>query len=165
MEQKTQDIYNADVLSEILGKTVITRTFEEVCGKNIKQLHQVPVLFPPEEKEVYEKAMDEFLVMRNDYFNLTGNSRKDSMMKLIQQIVLLLRISAAPDTVKEYGGDTPVKVMAAVELAAGWENEIVAIGEMCIRDSASIIRDGSIHWKKISSYIPRKRWLRRITLL
>ncbi|WP_368282602.1 SNF2-related protein [Enterocloster lavalensis] len=128
VEQKTQDIYNADVLSEILGKTVITRTFEEVCGKNIKQLHQVPVLFPPEEKEVYEKAMDEFLVMRNDYFNLTGNSRKDSMMKLIQQIVLLLRISAAPDTVKEYGGDTPVKVMAAVELAAGWENEIVAIG-------------------------------------
>ena len=126
--QRTQDIYNADVLSELLGKTVITRTFEDVCGKDIKQLHQVPVRFPPEEKEVYEKAMDKFLVMRNKYFNLTGNSRKDSMMKLIQQIILLLRIGAAPDTVDEYEGDTPVKIMAAVELAAGWENEIVAIG-------------------------------------
>ena len=126
--QRTQDIFNSEVLSELLGKTVITRTFEEVCGKDIKRLHQLPVWFPPEEKEVYEKAMDEFVVMRNHYFNLTGNSRKDSMMKLIQQIVLLLRISAAPDTVKEYGGDTPVKIMAAVELAAGWKNEIVAIG-------------------------------------
>lgn len=126
--QRTQDIYNADVLSELLGKTVITRTFEEVCGKDIKRLHQLPVRFPPDEKEVYEKAMDDFLVMRNHYFNLTGNTRKDSMMKLIQQIVLLLRIGAAPDTMREYIGDTPVKIMAAVELAAGWENEIVAIG-------------------------------------
>ena len=50
------------------------------------------------------------------------------MMKLIQQIILLLRIGAAPDTVREYAGDTPVKIMAAMELAAGWENEIVAIG-------------------------------------
>ncbi len=40
----------------------------------------------------------------------------------------MLRIGAAPDTVDEYEGDTPVKIMAAVELAAGWENEIVAIG-------------------------------------
>ena len=104
MAQRTQDIFNSEVLSELLGKTVITRTFEEVCGKDIKQLHQLPVWFPPEEKEVYEKAMDEFVVMRNHYFNLTGNSRKDSMMKLIQQIVLLLRISAAPDTVKRIWG-------------------------------------------------------------
>ena len=42
--------------------------------------------------------------------------------------MLLLRISAAPDTVQEYTGDTPVKVMAAVEMAAEWENEIIAIG-------------------------------------
>ena len=49
-------------------------------------------------------------------------------MKLVQQIMLLLRISAAPDTVKEYLGETPVKILTAVEMAAGWENEIVAIG-------------------------------------
>ena len=49
-------------------------------------------------------------------------------MRLVQQIVLLLRIGAAPDTVQEYTGDTPVKVMAAVEMAAEWENEIIAIG-------------------------------------
>ena len=128
MEKRTQDIYNADILSDILGKTVITRTFEEVSCKDIKQIHQLLLQFPPEEKEVYQKAIHEFYEMRYNYFSSTGNSRKDSMMRLVQQIVLLLRIGAAPDTVQEYTGDTPVKVMAAVEMAAEWENEIIAIG-------------------------------------
>lgn len=126
--QRTQDIYNAEVLSEILGKTVITRTFEEVSGKDIKRIHQVPVRFSSEERAVYQKAIDEFYLMRSNYFASTGNSRKDAMMQLIQQIVLLLRISAAPDTVQEYTGDTPVKVRKAVELATQWNDEIVAIG-------------------------------------
>ena len=128
MEKRTQDIYNADILSDILGKTVITRTFEEVACKDIKHIHQVLLHFPPEEKEAYQQAIHEFYKMRDHYFASTGNSRKDSMMRLVQQIVLLLRIGAAPDTVQEYTGDTPVKVMAAVEMAAEWENEIVAIG-------------------------------------
>ena len=128
MEKRTQDIYNADILSNILGKTVITRTFEEVSCKNIKEIHQVLLQFPPEEKEVYLKAIHEFHQMRENYFASTGNSRKDSMMRLVQQIILLLRIGAAPDTVQEYTGDTPVKVMAAIEMAAEWENEIIAIG-------------------------------------
>lgn len=128
VEQRTQDIFNAEILSDILGKTVITRTFEEVSGKEIKHIHQLPLQFAPEEKEAYQTAIDQFWSMRNNYFESTGNTRKDSMMKLIQQIVLLLRISAAPDTVLEYRGGTPVKVMAALELAAGWPDEVVAIG-------------------------------------
>jgi hypothetical protein len=128
MEKRTQDIYNADILSDILGKTVITRTFEEVSCKDIKHIHQVLLRFPPEEKEVYQKAIHEFYQMRDNYFASTGNSRKDSMMRLVQQIVLLLRIGAAPDTVQEYTGDTPVKVMTAVEMAAEWKDETIAIG-------------------------------------
>ena len=128
MEKRTQDIYNADILSDILGKTVITRNFEEVSCKDIKHIHQVLLRFPPEEKEVYQKAIHEFYQMRDNYFASTGNSRKDSMMRLVQQIVLLLRIGAAPDTVQEYTGDTPVKVMTAVEMAAEWKDETIAIG-------------------------------------
>ena len=41
------------------------------------------------------------------------------MMRLVQQIVLLLRIGAAPDTVQEYTGDTPVKVMNPLDVLAG----------------------------------------------
>lgn len=128
IRQRTQDIYNADILNQLLGKTVITRTFEEVVGKEIKRLHQVPIQFSPAEKVVYQKAMNQFQQMRDNYFISTGNSRKDAMMKLMQQITLLLRIGAAPDTLFEYGGDTPVKIMTAVEMLAEWPEEIVAIG-------------------------------------
>lgn len=145
--QRTQDIFNADALSDILGKTVITRTFEEVSGKDIKHIHQMPLRFAPDEKDVYQTAIDQFWSMRSNYFKSTGNTRKDSMMKLIQQIVLLLRISAAPDTVSEYHGDTPVKVMAALELAADWPDEVVAIG---VRHKAVL----DSYAKAIREYLP-----------
>ena len=46
----------------------------------------------------------------------------------MQQITLLLRVAAAPHTMKEYQGDTPLKITTAVEMAAEWEHEIVAVG-------------------------------------
>lgn len=126
--QRTQDIYNAEVLDEFLGKTVITRTFEEVTGKEIRRIHQVPVQFSEEERAVYQQAIDEFQKMRWNYFSSTGNYRKDAMMRLIQQIVLLLRISAAPNTVAEYTGGLPVKIQRVVDMVNSWPDEIVAIG-------------------------------------
>lgn len=126
--QRTQDIFNADALDELLGKTVITRTFEEVAGKEIRRFHQVPLTFAAEERAVYQQAMEKLYEMRWEYFNSTGNYRKDSMMQLIQQIVLMLRISAAPNTVHEYTGALPTKIRKVVEMAAEWDDEIVAIG-------------------------------------
>ena len=126
--ERTQDIYNADELNDILGKTVITRTFEEVTGKEIRRIHQVPLPFTPEEKSVYDIVMKEFDRIQWEYFNSTGNSRKDAMLRLMQQITLLLRVAAAPNTMREYKGGTPLKIMAAVEMASQWEDEIVAIG-------------------------------------
>lgn len=126
--ERTQDIYNADELNDILGKTVITRTFEEVTGKEIRRIHQVPLTFTPEERAVYDIVMKEFEKVQWNYFSSTGNSRKDAMLKLMQQITLMLRVAAAPNTMREYQGDTPLKILAAAEMAAQWENEIVAIG-------------------------------------
>ena len=76
----------------------------------------------------YTRFIEEFDKLQRNYFASTGNHRKDAMLKLIQQITLLLRVSAAPDTLDEYAGGTPVKVMTAVNMAAGWNNETVAIG-------------------------------------
>lgn len=126
--QRNQDIYNADELDTLLGKTIITRTFEEVTGKDIRCIHQMPIPFLPEEREVYNLVLKEFYRIQRDYYASTGNSRKDAMMRLIQQITLLLRISAAPDSMKEYEGSTPLKEMAVVEALARWPDEIVAIG-------------------------------------
>ena len=126
--ERTQDIYNADALNDILAKTVITRTFEEITGKEIRRLHQAPMSFAEDEREVYVKVVKEFQSVRRQYFASTGNSRKDAMLRLMQQITLLLRVSSAPNTLQEYAGGTPVKVMTAVEMASQWEDEIVAIG-------------------------------------
>lgn len=127
--KKTQDIYNADVLNKLLSYSVITRTFAEITGKEIRRLHQTPVSFAPAEREVYQKAMEEFFSMRQRYFALTGNSRKDSMMALIQQITLLLRISAAPNTVEEYDSpNAPVKIRKVCDMVGEWKDEIVVIG-------------------------------------
>lgn len=147
LKKRTQDIYNADILNDLLAKTVITRTFEEVVGKDIKRLHQVPVTFSPQEKEVYQKAIEDFQQMRDHYFSSTGNSRKDSMMKLVQQILLLLRIGAAPDTLVEYTGDTPVKIITAVEMLASWPDEIAAVG---VRHKAVL----ESYEKAIRKYLP-----------
>lgn len=127
--KKTQDIYNAEALNKLLSYAVITRTFAEITGKEIRRFHSVPLSFAPAEREVYKKAVDEFYSMRQRYFALTGNSRKDSMMALIQQITLLLRISAAPNTVDEYdSAETPVKIRKVCDMVGEWDNEIVVIG-------------------------------------
>lgn len=127
--KKSQDIFNAEALDKLLSYAVITRTFAEITGKEIRRIHQIPVSFAPAEREVYKKAIEEFYSMRSRYFALTGNSRKDSMMALIQQITLLLRISAAPNTVAEYNSaDVPVKIQAVCDMVEEWANEIVVIG-------------------------------------
>ena len=50
------------------------------------------------------------------------------MLRIIQQITLLLRISAAPNTVSEYSGELPGKLRKTIQLTGSWAEEIVAIG-------------------------------------
>lgn len=127
--KRTQDIYNAEELDRICGYACITRTLEEIMGKDLCRLHQVTVPFSSEERELYEIAMNEFYKLRGNYFSSTGNSRKDSMLALIQQITTLLRISAAPDTFTEYRGNgTPTKLEKVMDMIAGWPDEIVVVG-------------------------------------
>ena len=99
--QKTQDIYNSDVLKELLDKTVITRKFEEVTGKMIYEIKNVTCSFTAEEESLYRVAIEEFYKMQY-LFKTTGNSRKDAMLKILNQLILLLRICACPHNFKEY---------------------------------------------------------------
>lgn len=62
-----------------------------------------------EEREIYEIAMKEFYKLKDEYFRSTGNSRKDSALVILQQISMLMKISAAPNTLKEYTGERPPK--------------------------------------------------------
>lgn len=125
----TQDIYNSEHLSRTLSYSVITRTLEEIMGKDLRRIHQVTVDFSPEERKVYNMAINEFYDLRRRYFSSTGNSRKDSMMAIIQQIILLLRISAAPNTMDEYtSSEAPTKISKILSMLSEMDNQIVVIG-------------------------------------
>lgn len=129
IEQETQDIYNASILKDLLDKTIITKSFEEVTGKKLYEIQQITVPFNESEKEVYIKAIKEFEEMRRLYFSKQENSRKDSMLRILQQLILLLKVCADPSGIVGYDSlEIPTKIKKAIELVGRWENERVAIG-------------------------------------
>ena len=129
VEQFTQDVYNAEVLNELLAKTIITRSFEEVAGRKIYDISQVMVPMHQAERDVYTKAVVDFHEMRWNYFSRIGNTRKDSMFRILQQLILLLKICADPAAMKEYDSSLESsKVVMMLEMVGSWKNERVAIG-------------------------------------
>ena len=62
-------------------------------------------------------------------FSKTGNSRKDAMLKILNQLLALLKICAAPQTLKEYDQSVmPEKFNTVISLLNDFSNERVAIG-------------------------------------
>ena len=101
VSQFTQDVFNAEYLKLMINKTIITRTFEEITGKNLYEIKQVACQMGEEEKHLYSIALDEFYKMEY-LFSKTGNSRKDAMLRILNQLLALLKICGAPQTLREY---------------------------------------------------------------
>lgn len=123
-----QDIYNSDDLKELIDKTMITRTFEEVSGKNIYKIIQDTVNFNHAESELYRIVVKEFYKLHH-MFNSTGNSRKDAMLRIIQQLNSLLRACVTPNAFKDYySNKMPSKAKETLRMIKNWNNEQVVIG-------------------------------------
>ena len=128
VSQFTQDIQNADKLKDIIDKTIITRTFEAVTGKDLYEIKQYTCPMGSEEQKVYDIAINEFYKMEY-LFSKTGNSRKDAMLKILNQLLALLKICAAPQTLREYDDSImPEKFNTVLSLLDEWKDERVAIG-------------------------------------
>ena len=141
LEKANQDIYNASFLDELLEKTVITKNFEEVVGRKIYKIYQETCSFSEREKEVYRIAVKEFDKIRRKYFAACGNARKDSMFRILQQLLLLLKICADPSLAYEYdSNEIPTKVKKAIRLLQMWKYEKVAIGVRRIEVADSYYR-------------------------
>jgi len=125
----TQDIYNQEVLKKLIDKTIITRTFEEMSQKDIYDIKQKVVGFSPEEAALYKKVIEEFNTLRDRYFDSTGDARKDSMFKMLQQLLLLLKVCAAPNSLAEYNSPKmPTKIKEILNMIKKWPDEPVVIG-------------------------------------
>ena len=132
--KNTQNIYNSDILKQLINATIITKTFEEVVGEKIYSTHQHIVNFNNSEKKLYSKAINEFYSMKY-LFNSTGNPRKDRMMEIIQQLNLLLDICSQAPSYREYNSkDIPEKYKKVLELLNRWESERVIIGCRTIKE-------------------------------
>lgn len=128
VSQFTQDVLNSDVLKDMIDKTIITRTFEQITGKQLYEIKQVACKMGKEEKRLYRVALEEFYKMEY-LFSKTGNSRKDVMLKILNQLLALLKICAAPQTLKEYDQSVmPEKFNTVISLLNDFSNERVAIG-------------------------------------
>ncbi len=129
VEQKTQDIFNSSQLKRLLDRTVITKSFEQVVGRKIYEIQQITVPFNLAERRVYKKAIEEFEQLRRLYYTRHENSRKDSLMKVIQQLLLLLKVCADPSSVDGYfSDDAPTKIQKTLALLDEWDSDRVAIG-------------------------------------
>ncbi|WP_240416752.1 SNF2-related protein [Paenibacillus periandrae] len=126
--QHTQDIFNGDVLRRLVDKTVITRTFDEIVGRRIYEIYQTTCRFHEDERELYRKVIEEFYDMKY-LFTSTGNLRKDRMLEILNQLMLMLKVCSIPHTFKEYGSlRFPSKFDKVFDLLKRWDGKQVAIG-------------------------------------
>lgn len=128
IEKQNQDIFNPTELKAIIDKTIITKTFEEIVGKKIYDIHQILVPFNEYETKLYYKAVNNFIEMKY-LFTSTGNPRKDKFLEILQQLNLLLDICRTPNTYKEYDSlELPNKYKKVLEMIENFNNEYIAIG-------------------------------------
>ena len=104
IEKQNQDVYNKEELSELIGKTVITRKFRDFAGEKYKiQPHTVS---PSDgEREVYRVIIEEFCRICELYYNSTGDAKKDAGLRLMRQIKLLIKACSVPHLIEGYSGD------------------------------------------------------------
>ncbi|NLN24982.1 MAG: helicase, partial [Bacteroidetes bacterium] len=145
-----QDLYNAEVLKEILAKSVLTRTFKDIVGENKYEIIPCYVQQNEAEKDVYRVIVEEFYRIVNDYFENTGNSRKESGLKIIRQIQLLIKSTSIPHLMKEYSGtELPGKYLKIFDLIQSLKGQKVALGTLYVKAA----RD---YYKQVQNRFPSR---------
>lgn len=127
IEKQNQDIYNKEVLKELISKTIITRKFKDFAGEKY-EIHTHTIHPSPAETTVQEKITKEFHQICHLYYNNTGDTRKEAALRLMRQIKLLIKACSVPNLIEGYTGyDLPSKVEKIADLIDNIEGK-VAIG-------------------------------------
>lgn len=127
IQKQNQDIYNEDDLRGIIEKTIITRKFREIAGDKY-EVENIRVHQDPSEREVYRTIVKDLDKILPDFFNSTGNSRKDTLLRAMRQLNLLIEATSTPQMFDFYNGTgTPNKAKKIFDLTDSLK-EKVAIG-------------------------------------
>ena len=127
IEKQNQDIYNKDHLYDLISKSIITRRFREFAGDKYDiRTHTVEP--HAGEREVQRVIMEEFVRICEKYYNSTGDAKKEAGLRIIRQIMLLIKSCSIPNSFDEYFGDPrPGKVRYIAEMVRDISGK-VAIG-------------------------------------
>ncbi|WP_233099869.1 hypothetical protein [Bacillus velezensis] len=121
-------MYNSEHLKSLIDKTMITRTFEEVSGKDLYKLTPSFCSFNKDEEQLYSVIIQEFYKLAH-MFKSTGNARKDALLRIINQLNSLLKACVTPDKFPEYySSQMPSKALKMLSMLNEWDSEHVAIG-------------------------------------
>lgn len=136
VKAENQDIYNIGKLRHLIESTIITRRFAEIVGRKLYDIKVHQVKQNQAEQNVYKVIIEEFYKMMY-YFRSTGNSRKDSMLRIIRQIQLLIKSTSTPHKFAEYCScELPSKYRKILEMINQFKGEKVAIGTVFIETAA-----------------------------
>lgn len=129
IKKETQDVYNADLLKQLIAKTIITRKFEEIVGEKKYSIHTHSIAQTPEEKNLYSILLKDFMQVCYDFYRSTGNARKEAALRLIRQIKALIKATSVPHLMPHFSGEgRPGKYSKIVNLIRDWSTELVAVG-------------------------------------
>lgn len=131
IEKQNQDVYNKIALWDIIERTIVTRKFKEFAGDKY-DIHTHTVEPGIGELGVYEKVLDDFVSICNMYFQNTGDARKDSALKIVRQIQLLIKACSVPDSMPGYIGTGLPKKVIHIEGMIRNMKERVAVGTTSI---------------------------------
>lgn len=128
IEKHNQDIYNQSCLAELIDKTIITRKFKEFAGDKYEIITRT-VTPSAGEREVYKTILEKFHEILYLYFNPMKDKKKESQLRLVRQIMLLIKACSVPQYMKGYYGEEYPRKAKKIEQLLRYEMHAkVAIG-------------------------------------
>lgn len=147
IKKQNQDIYNSQDLKLLINNTIITRTFEDIVGKDKYSINQITCRMSLEEKLLYKKILFEFITMKNNYFKELDNKRKDTMLNIIRQLNLLFKACSIPQTFVEYKSNECTKLNKIINLIKEKQFNKFAIGTIRVQTA-------NIYYEEIKKHFP-----------
>lgn len=126
INKKHQDVYNYEAFIRLITPVSSIRAFKEVAGDKyvIKHMLINPV---QEERALFDKIIFDNFELIRDYFQDTGNTRKEAGLKILRVLTLLLRAASHPESFKEFEGQVSTKILKIKNIVKNTSSH-VAIG-------------------------------------
>jgi len=104
ISKQNQDIYNETELINLLDTVLLIRKFKDIAADKYNINH---ILINPtfDEKMLHEDILEQTGNYIRAYYDSTGNSRKDSALRIIRQLNLLIETTIYPERFEELKGE------------------------------------------------------------